>query len=92
MVSSERAKGIDAISIEMDSAARALYMKLAEGVVASTVEAVADRVFVDVDEEGNPVGIEVLEVASRDLQHLLLEVKSAIESVQKSIGRDLALA
>jgi uncharacterized protein YuzE len=44
---------------EYDAAVNATYVTLSEGSVARTI-ALSDSVNVDVDSEGNPVGVEVL--------------------------------
>jgi len=46
-----------ALKIRYDADADAMYLKVNEGAVADTVE-IAEMVYVDVDAEGQPLGIE----------------------------------
>ena len=48
--------------IEYDARAKALYLKLASNPATSTTEVAADRVYLDLDDQGRVVGIEVLGV------------------------------
>lgn len=50
--------------LEYDPEADALYLRFKRGRVSETVE-VADNVFVDLDAEGVPLGIEILFVSRR---------------------------
>jgi len=50
--------------IEYDPQADALYLRLKKGRVHETIE-VSDGVLVDLDERGDPLGIEVLFVSRR---------------------------
>jgi uncharacterized protein YuzE len=52
------------VKIEYDAEANALYITLREVPVAETNE-VSDRLIIDLDRDGRPIGIEVLNV--RDL-------------------------
>ena len=49
------------MNIEVDTTAKALYLRLAAGRVADTIE-LADAVVADVDEAGNVLGIEFVRV------------------------------
>ena len=46
-----------AVEFQLDQVVNALYIKLGPGVVAGTIT-VTDMVYVDVDDEGTPIGIE----------------------------------
>jgi len=50
--------------LEYDPEADALYLRLKKGRVNETVE-IAENVFVDLDAEGEPLGIEILSVSKR---------------------------
>lgn len=50
--------------IEYDPQADAVYLRLKRGRVHETVE-VSDDVFLDLDEKGDPLGIEILFVSKR---------------------------
>ncbi len=60
--------------VKYDPQADALYIKIREGRVVDSEE-IADGVIVDYDEEGNVVGIEVLEFSKRklDLNELVIK-------------------
>ena len=53
------------MTIQYDKVANAVYMKLSETKVASTME-VNDRLIVDLDSKGNTIGIEILDASSQD--------------------------
>lgn len=55
--------------IEYDAKAEAVYTRLFSADVAETVE-VSNTLYIDVDENGNPVGIEVLGVDASTLSRL----------------------
>lgn len=80
------------LSIELDDEARALYMTLTTNPVVNTVEVTPDKVFVDLDAEGEVVGIEVLEITSDGLPDLLSDLQKLLQDVQDTMGRELALA
>lgn len=60
------------IMLQYDRVADALYIRLGSGCVAESVE-VADGIIVDFGEDGNVIGIEVLEFSRRkiDLNKLI---------------------
>lgn len=80
------------LRIAFDDEARALYVTLTDGTVASTMETTPDKVFVDLDSDGEIVGIEVLEVTVDGLPALLHTIEEMLVQTQKSMGRGLALA
>jgi uncharacterized protein YuzE len=57
-----------ALRIRYDAEAEAMYVRVSDGAVADTVE-IAEMVYVDVDAEGRPLGIEFV-VASDFLAFL----------------------
>ena len=52
------------MKFEYDPEADAAYLQIAEGTVHETIE-ITDGIHVDLDEEGYPLGIEVLSVIAR---------------------------
>lgn len=56
-------------TVRFDIEAQALYIRFSTEHVAETVE-LSDTVYIDVDENGNPVGFEVLDVDSSLLSKL----------------------
>lgn len=52
------------MKFEYDPEADASYIQIAEGVVHETIE-ITDGLHVDLDEEGHPLGIEILSVIAR---------------------------
>ena len=64
------------MKIEYDAEANALYIALREVPVADTNE-VTDRLIIDLDDAGQPIGIEILRVrellGSQDLARLTVE-------------------
>lgn len=80
-----------AFRVEFDPDA-GLYLRVSDNAVARTVELEEDRVWVDLDESGEPVGIEVLD-GQRDLGAALTVAADAVGMAARSLGRsDLALA
>ena len=73
------------MKIEYDKEANALYITLREAPVATTNE-VTEAFIIDLDAEGRPIGIEILDVrqllepedlARGTVEHLLMEVPAA---------------
>jgi len=58
------------ITIEIDDNAKALYFRLREGNITETVEYPGKEVFLDLDERGQVLGIEVLDPGSIDMQSI----------------------
>ena len=66
------------ITIEIDGEVRALYVRLRDGEIAETIEYPEQQeIFLDLDEKGQLLGIEVLEPSGVDLV-----------SIFKNIARD----
>jgi uncharacterized protein YuzE len=60
------------ITFEIDGEAKALYIRLREGDIARTTEYAEEReVFLDLDEQGQLLGIEVLDPAGIDIELVL---------------------
>ncbi|MCC7353034.1 MAG: DUF2283 domain-containing protein [Anaerolineae bacterium] len=72
------------MKIEYDPQADALYVELRQGEVRDTLE-VGKNLFVDVDEKGEALGIEILYVSRRF-------AKEDLTSVTFNIGRPASLA
>lgn len=72
------------MKIDYDPQADAIYVQLKEGAVADTLE-VSKYIFVDVDEKGIPLGIEILFVSRhldmKDLTTVTLNIGKAAELV-----------
>jgi len=57
------------IMLEIDEDAKALYFRLREGEIAKTIEYPEEQeVFLDLDDHGQVLGIEVLDPGSIDMQ------------------------
>jgi uncharacterized protein YuzE len=80
------------MQFEYDESVRALYITLTDRPVARTVEALEDRVYVDLDDRNDIVGVEVLGVPSAILSELLPEIERILEDVRAKTGRELAIA
>jgi uncharacterized protein YuzE len=52
------------MNIQYDKVADAIYMKLSDSPVVKTTE-INDRLLVDIDSQGNTIGIEILEASSQ---------------------------
>ena len=72
------------MKIEYDAQADALYIQLRDGEVVETVES-SKYVYVDLDEEGQPLGIEILFVkrhlALSDLTSITFNIFEAAQQV-----------
>ncbi|MEA3339952.1 MAG: DUF2283 domain-containing protein [Chloroflexota bacterium] len=72
------------MKIDYDPQADAIYVQLKEGAVADTLD-VSKYIFVDVDEKGIPLGIEILFVSRHldmeDLTTVTLNIGKAAELV-----------
>ncbi len=72
------------MKVEFDPQADAMYIELKDGEVEDTLE-VGKSVFVDVDSEGTPLGIEILFVSRRfssdDLTSVTLDIGKVPELV-----------
>ena len=63
------------ITLEVDEEAKALYFRLREGNIAETIEyPEGQEVFLDLDERGQVLGIEVLDPGSIDIQSVFGEL------------------
>jgi uncharacterized protein YuzE len=63
------------ITFEVDEQAKALYFRLREGEIAETVEyPEVEEVFLDLDDQGQVLGIEVLDPGSIDMQSVFAEL------------------
>jgi uncharacterized protein YuzE len=63
------------ITFEIDGEAKALYIRLREGDIAQTVEYPEEQeVFLDLDEKGQLLGIEVLDPAGIDIESVLRSI------------------
>ena len=63
------------ITIEIDEEAKALYFRLREGEIAETVEyPEVEEIFLDLDDQGQVLGIEVLDPGSIDMQSVFAEL------------------
>jgi uncharacterized protein YuzE len=79
-----------ALRVRYDAEADAMYLRLRDGSVAETVE-IEEMVYVDIDEEGHPLGIEFV-VASDFLPFLSrrggeFSVPRRIEPVEAGVVR-----
>ena len=73
--------------IEYDPEANALYMRFSDDEIAETLE-LSESVYVDVDADGIPVGLEVLDASSNLLTDLLTVSDSA--ALKELMKRDAA--
>jgi uncharacterized protein YuzE len=63
------------ITVEVDEEAKALYFRLREGDIAETIEyPEGQEVFLDLDERGQVLAIEVLDPGEIDIQSVLGEL------------------
>ena len=63
------------ITLEVDEEAKALYFRLREGEIAETVEyPEVEEIFLDLDDQGQVLGIEVLDPGSIDMQSMFAEL------------------
>ncbi len=63
------------ITLEVDEEAKALYFRLQEGEIAETVEyPEVEEIFLDLDDQGHVLGIELLDPASIDIQSVFAEL------------------
>lgn len=63
------------ITLEVDEEAKALYFRLRKGEIAETVEyPEVEEIFLDMDEHGQVLGIEVLDPGSLDMQSVFAEL------------------
>lgn len=71
-------------TIEYDTDAEAVYIRLSSGDVAETVE-ISATLYIDVDKDGNLIGVEVLGVDSSALSKLPgLTGEATLEQLLKS--------
>jgi uncharacterized protein YuzE len=81
------------MKIEYDPQADALYIQLREGEIAETVET-NKYIYADVDEEGRPLGIEILFVkrhlAPGDLASVTFNLLSAAQPVTSLVQEEQA--
>jgi len=73
------------ITIEIDEEAKALYFRLREGEIAETVEyPEVEEIFLDLDDQGQVLGIEVLDPGSIDMQSVFAELSRRYNIVDLS--------
>jgi len=73
------------MKIEYDPQADAMYIQLKEGAIEDTLE-VGSQIFVDVDREGTPLGIEVLFVSRRFAAEDLTTVTMSVGRTAELVG------
>ena len=63
------------ITFEIDGEAKALYIRLREGNIAETIEYPEEQeVFLDLDEQGGLLGIEVLDPSGIDMESIFKDL------------------
>jgi uncharacterized protein YuzE len=63
------------ITLEIDEEVKVLYFRLREGEIAETVEyPEVEEIFLDLDEQGQVLGIEILDPGSIDMQSVFAEL------------------
>ena len=63
------------ITLEIGEEPKALYFRLQEGEIAETVEyPEVEEIFLDMDEQGQVLGIEILDPGSIDMQSVFAEL------------------
>lgn len=73
------------ITLEVDEEAKALYFRLREGEIAETVEyPKVEEIFLDLDEQGQVLGIEVLDPGSINIQSVFAELSKRYNIVDLS--------
>ena len=73
------------ITIEVDKEAKALYFRLQEGEIAETVESPdGEEIFLDLNEQGQVLGIEVLDPGSIDIKSVFAELAKRYNIVDLS--------
>jgi uncharacterized protein YuzE len=69
------------ITIEIDGEAKALYLRLQEGEIAETIEYPEQEVFLDLDDQKQLLGIEILDPSS-------INIKSVFKAIAERFGID----
>jgi len=80
------------ITLEIDEEAKALYFRLREGEIAETVEYPEQQeIFLDFDEDGRVLAIEVLDPGGVDIQSIFKELakRYGIEDLSSLINKPL---
>ena len=80
------------ITIEIDEEAKALYLRLREGDIAETVEyPKGQEIFLDLDESGQLLAIEVLDPSSIDIQSIFKELSEhyGVENLSSLFNKSL---
>lgn len=80
------------ITFEIDGEAKALYIRLREGDIAQTTEYPEEQeVFLDLDEQGQLLGIEVLDPAGIDIESVLkkLSERYGIDDLSSLVSKSL---
>ena len=80
------------ITLEIDEEAKALYFRLREGDIAETIEyPEGQEVFLDLDERGQVLAIEILDPGSIDIQSIFRELaeRYGIEDFSLLVNKSL---
>ena len=80
------------ITFEIDGEAKALYIRLREGDIAQTMEyAEEQEVFLDLDGQGQLLGIEVLDPAGIDIESVLrgLSERYGVDDLSSLVNKSL---
>ena len=80
------------ILVEIDDNAKALYFRLREGDIAETVEYPEEKeVFLDLDEQGQVLAVEVLHPGSIDMQSIFKELaeRYGIEDLSSLVNKSI---
>ena len=80
------------ITLEIDEEAKALYFRLREGDIAETVEYPGQQeIFLDLDERGQVLAIEVLDPGGIDIQSIFKELAEnyGIDDLSSLVNKSL---
>ena len=80
------------ITLEIDREAKALYFRLRQGDIAETIEySEGQEIFLDLDERGQLLAIEVLDPGSIDIQSIFRELAElySIDDLSSLINKSI---
>jgi uncharacterized protein YuzE len=73
------------ITLEVDEEAKALYFRLRKGEIAETIEyPEVEEILLDLDDQGQVLGIEILDPGSIDMQSVFAELSKRYNIVDLS--------
>lgn len=79
---------VSKFEVSYDDQAEAAYVHVAAGTIETTEEIIEDRAWMDLDADGNLLGIELVGIEADDLPNVLASVDEALAAVKETLSEE----